>query len=391
MGVNFSFLKKNKLANILVIVQLVFSLFIFILMGTIVENSLSNYFTEKSILGDNVIVKAPKLTGGPEPDDYSVIYQWLLNNEDIKGFGTFVTNGFTIDNLVGNRKLAAEHVNNGSVTVKYIDEPFNNSGVLKLVEGRNFLEEEFDELEGSTPIIVGHGIGQDFPVGSILQSSFLRESFEIVGVLKEGHQWVDTNSANRVLDASMLIIAPNQGGVDFSDDDEKVWFYNSIFINLKDNADKEGFINEINELFSFISFDTLFSYHLYLMEIERRIGELIIIVLLLTLTLIGFGGTLMESILRRRKEFGIKLAIGASKRRITLDFYKEVMVIFAIALGANILFYTVFFKMLFPSFSYSWLTMLTSVLLIFFLSLFTALIPIMKILKLQPVEIIRGR
>ncbi|QNO15609.1 hypothetical protein HYG86_12915 [Alkalicella caledoniensis] len=391
-----SLFKKNPVVSKAIILQICISLIAFFFVGGFIENIFSNYSQAKSFMGNNTIIRDDSFSSGPQPD-FNEVYTWLSNNPSIKAFGTSVEGFAGMNELRGYRHLDANSINYGVVTLMHIDKPYLEADLLNIAKGRSFNDNDFSNDLEHIPVIITHRLGLDYDIGTIFHEQHFNLSFEVVGILDSNQKFLkDLRSPDgyeivEKLDVMMFApLAPSaMNNISVANIDDFVQRFSNFFVAIHDNVNIDKFIDEINAAFNnHFSFTTLENY--YYTGIKNNLSSMthyfIFLGVMLTITMIGLLGTLLESVDRRKNEFGVRIALGATLTKISLDFYKDVFNLFLIS-TVLVSFIYIIVAML-TSLSIGYITILSILLLVLLLSVLICLYPIFSIYKIEVVKLL---
>lgn len=170
---------------------------------------------------------------------------------------------------------------------------------------------------------------------------------------------------------------------------------------IKGNTSSNGFyqvdkttkrIMIVQIFFSLLLFLYVFSLYEGMLKVET-IGITVkdyyylrdYILLVVGITLIGLIGTFSQSVIKRKNEFGIKIALGASPRDIVIGFYQEILIIFIEA--AVYAFIPIFLLTLTGDFTIGLVTIIGTIVVVLILTAIVTTYPMYKVLKLEPAEL----
>jgi putative ABC transport system permease protein len=334
------------------------------------------------------------------------LYQYIQQNKLVSNAGTFLVQQLQFSEL---NKVIKMGPNRVRTNVAFVDSSFIKMFHFKVTKGRSLsISDESDLVNSKIPVLVGSQLAKEFPVGSTLHSGIaddlkmtvVPKEFLVVGILPSNMTFWKGNSTS--LDGTLLhddnmIIAPMQKEQDYGEQ-FKTRISMNMLVKLKDPLKFSDFQiqaeKKINQ-FGLISHVSSIRFELDNLNKANKIPILLTLGfagLLLILSSFGLLGVVLASIVRRHREFGIRYAVGATPFSLALLVGGEILLLILIsstfglvltklistALPANLL--------LHPGV----ITIVSTLLAVISLSLVSALIPMLRMLKLQPIELIGG-
>lgn len=328
----------------------------------------------------------------------------------------------------------------GTMVNLVIDENFFKHYSFSSDGGRSFTEEDFnkDYKKENIPIMIGSDYKDNIKIGDTFnETKYYDEydqiedkiTFEVVGYIKDNSlvSFVNkTNLFDAVKFSNSLMVTPNVKKCD--------WYFNigialndvGMFIELKDGSDfksveaeiqsiisefeeveveakpivnnfevPEGeaqpIIQDVNlenqEKISFKYFNLKEDMGVITLNLKNNVNNTLLMGIALTLlSVIGIITAMLGEIRRRKKEFGIRLASGASIKILCKEMILEVMVMISIAVVfANLFLYLT---------DYSYFLKLSlvfkNIVFIFILTMIVSVIPVLNLKKNNVVDLIKG-
>ncbi|MDO5608711.1 MAG: ABC transporter permease [Capnocytophaga sp.] len=283
------------------------------------------------------------------------------------------------------------------VSVLGVDENYADNSGLEFESGRNFSS---TEIENALDVCV---IGADFtknllkgvdPVGKVI--SIRGRKFTIIGILKSKGSTFGNSQDMRVFiplptARAMYSVANANYGISVRVDDKSrlegvmddaVLTMRSIR-NLPPLAENNFGIGRNDDLLNRIG------------SITGAITVAGFIIGLITIlgSSIALLNIMLVSVTERTKEIGIRKALGAKRKAITLQFFTETLMIAqmggltGIVLGTGLGF--VISSAINFAFTIPWTAMIIAIIISFVVAIFSGLYPALKASKLDPVEALR--
>lgn len=393
-------IKKNKFPSLIIIIQLTVAFLTFIAGVILVQDTLSQLIDFKKVFDENntlyITYQAPSMIYDLDSDSEGELieyYEKLLRDENISKVGISCFGKANYDDITDLVSISKGE-EDGLTNVIYTDENFykyiNN---IKLLKGRTFIEEDFDIKEGDIiPIIISKELEEYIPFGEIYLGKY-----EVIGVMKENNNLYYSNNGDvysGVTQKKNTVIEP----INYKDSVNKrqmaFGIMQETMITLKDNSLVEEYIVKLNDELKSIcpiplKVNKISDYkEEYINHVKGGIiATLALSSLLLIFSFFGIMGIILTSITRRKREFGIKLALGWTFKDICSQVITEISVLASTAfiissLVSLILIWVDNFK--FNIFIY----LLVLVFMVMFTGIYS-LIPISKIKKMDIVELIK--
>lgn len=273
---------------------------------------------------------------------------------------------------------------------------------LKINYGRNFNKDDFKySYSGKIPIIIGDNLSNIYALGEniyINNSKTDNSNFQVIGILKEDQKFFKNDILNAgLVDLSNVILIPSN--FDFA---ASLNTYGRNLLYIPNGS--EVIISEIDSLFK--EYKIPFSISLIKNSVENQYkddlnilnGYLIINFSMIIFSLFGIVVTMIMLVESRKREFGIRLATGATKSYLYSLILGEMLVTDVIGFIFGLLIYRLeggstieyslsqsFFE--FYNFKVIGAMIGISLALIILFSLNV----IVRIYKMEPRELIKGR
>ncbi|MGV2883598.1 ABC transporter permease [Paenibacillus taichungensis] len=318
-------LKNRWVISILLLIQFTYGLSTITGSVNIFYNL--SYLNNQSILDlkSTYLVVPGKITNGFQKEKFNQeqvkdIYTQIGNNPDVISYGTYYEDNIMLDPSVGplNKTMVADltktHLgyNEPSISAIVMDQNYYQLLDLKLEQGQDFSAQDFNKNRNeNVDVLVGSYFKKYYKIGDVINGQY-----QINGFLPDKYI-VNNNTSNiyQKLDKAMFIPMSK----DIYND------YNSMFtrlhlgtvLSLRDGADLE----KLTHLLRLPGNDVLLSLKNFGDEVRQNVREnafieipqLILGASFIIFSFIGIVVTTVVSIMIRKREFGIKLALGESK------------------------------------------------------------------------------
>lgn len=300
-----------------------------------------------------------------------------------------------------------------------INDSFLKEDKIIIKEGRNLNSMDFNKSykNGNIPILIGGNFKKIYKIGDIIkQSSYLKYSLneneeakeiefnlEVVGIVEDESvfttNWVhDKFMESGDLLKSSIIVPMTKDIGRFSLDsvifDSSSELYGPI-LKLNKNVDKKLLERRIKQLLSEISENEInLEFKLTPMATNNEIIKFlyndstkIIItgIIIIVLSIIGLITIILGEINKRKREFGIKLAVGATREDIAKELIKEIFIL--TLFSTNISFWFMYLVIGTINLKFSFL--IANLFLIILLVILISIIPIWMIKKLKIIDLIK--
>lgn len=339
------------------------------------------------------------------------VYQLLQDNPLVANVATYLVEQIEFFELRIDQEPIDIHnadFENINTNVAFVDASFIEMFPFSVTKGRSLsVEDVSDDVQSEIPILVGHDLAKDFPIGSILNSGIaddrimtvIPKQFIVVGVLPRNMIFWKGNSTSldkrSLLRDDSLIVAPMQVEQNYGFGFKARINYNNLITlhDPKKTVEFQALLTEqIFELGQVSDVKTIAE------EIERiKIADEIVLLFTLTfssliLILSSFGllGVILASIVRRQREFGIRYALGSTRSSLAFLVVGEMLLLLLLSSWFALLITKLFSITLLKNLLLApGIITFTSVFVIsLLLSLVASLIPLKRMLALQPVELI---
>ncbi|MGL5576000.1 MAG: ABC transporter permease [Sarcina sp.] len=397
-------LKKNIFLNTILIFQLVLGMYAMynsMILSNDIKNEAENinkYFNEGNVYNFRI-------------NNSDVIYD--MEEEKLKKIDSFYNQIDKIEGitLLYNQRLPINMpVFEGYQEVSEFDGTFNEQGEqkfqaqcifinnkvadafnLKISEGKNF---SLEKNENS--FLVGKNFAKQFPIGSIIEHEWNDENSvvkgKVIGILEEeqkipysiffnGKEYVDLDNTIVCLDSQLDVKGRVEGRAG----------NNLIFFDK--NLDKEQILKIKKQIINgfrkfglevgVIDGSKVLNSELNVSKSKLEIYNMMSIVILITVS-ITFIISILNSIEKRKKEFGVYILNGATLKNIAMIIFTEIVIMIVSAYVMFILY------MKAKSINVESTLVIYIGLMLPVYSLITMLIPLRKILKYPIQELVKG-
>lgn len=386
-------LKKNKARMILMLIQFsVVSFTLIISLGI----ALNVYYTINSV---KKIV--PLSTMRINADVYSMpnnklieFYTDLQKNSNINKLGSYIVN---------------EDFVYPQSNVVYIDKGLSNIINIDIEQGRTFNDNDFQN-SSYVPILVGENFKDKYPVGKtfsvnvgIGNNKKTQINYKVIGsIKKEWKFWIQNRLFGDDTSNTFVTIIPKE--FDSYTPLLQQRIANAIF-EIKDSnySDKlNDFINE--EIYKFtghkndntnvkniITFRNMLDASIKQKEIALfYLGTFSAVLVLLSFT--GLSGIIMNSIMERKKEIGIRYAIGSKAKDIRILLIGEIFLIVAISNIVASIISALCINIIPKDFGLviDYKSIFSVIILSLIFTIISVINPIIYLIKLKPIALIRG-
>jgi len=416
----FSSFLKRKLTYLLIVIQLVIT---FLMLIKVFTNISVFYYQENSIkkytnLDMNKTVRVIFEYSEDTPslvDKFNVLKQYINSLEGVRGYGGYDGTGMYINDLAENEdyinlnkkiyKDTFREENPGISEIFYTDEICYNILDIEIYEGRSLNKDDFntDNVE-EIPILAGYKYKDIIKLGTVLTVGDQKEKFKVVGIMKPNNKWFSDDDYIRLpledIDSRFIIpFTPTQK----NDLMSTLCMLHKMFFVLDSSDDFLTLSEQIER--KALDLGLKVSCVTMAQELQEYKNEkletfkinIFISIFFMIAALSGTTAVILSSIIQRKREFGIRLATGASINSLKIIIVGEIMLItiisaivaFAISYLNNYTSISLYKEIVFDLFKDEVLLfILASIIIMTFAS---SILPIIKINRLQPRELIGGR
>lgn len=351
-------LNRQKHRSILIIIQLIFGFSSLIIAFNGISNMLQHRDDIKRLANLNTIHTYINnyIDQGVEIKVLKDVYSVLKKDSRVAYIGRFETSQFPLNttNFEGIDKIKYPVTYKGAEIEIWANLVAVNKDMLKMV---NFKMNSGDtseliEAENTTndtiPAVVGANLKYENPIGSVREIPCFQtdknnpnkvitkiKRIKIVGVLDSKMAfWKGGQStiSDWLSPDGNIVIIPM-----LEECESSLAYSANSLVQLKNPKDKESYVKFIKEVYTkneltgdtFNLNDELISY--YNSNKVFVLSTLTFAILILTLSLFGLIGVVLSSIVRRKREFGIRYAIGSTPKNIAYIIAGEIFFIYLFA------------------------------------------------------------
>lgn len=323
--------------------------------------------------------------------------------------GSYRYDRCSINELENNQELinmmSTEDEKMSDVPILKADNNIFNMLDIQIVEGLNLKEEDFSLDEGKMPIIFSEEYKGIVNIGDVLTSELLCVNiYEVIGFYNKDIKWIPPNGVEffGLEDlGKMAITMPSKEEKGFALYEKAV--SNSTYITSDSLSGEEikRIAEEINKDYGFnieiLSIQDIldrFKQGNYSLIMQNVFFSIFMIIS----ACLGLTTNMSFSVIKRKREFGVRLANGFTKKDIKLLVLSEMLFITSVSTIVAMVFKLsevyankqigIIEKVLVPQFTIS--DFIISIILVILIMLISSIVPLRSIENLQPKELIGG-
>ena len=397
----FRSLSNNKVRTFLSMLGIIIGTIAVITVMALGRGAVQGVTEKISSLGSNVIMITPGYSGGKGGRTAKALGE-IFQKYDIENIRNMCPDVKNVTPLLGRSVLVSRGASNTSETLYGADANFANILNLKVQKGR-YLSSE-DEKNYRNVAVIGTTVAEEVfgstdPIGKNLYISFGANKiiFTIIGEFEKTGTKLIYNP-----DKSIMIPLSVAEGRIFQNNGR----YSSIIASAKSSQVSNNAIEEIRAVLN-MNFNNdeskyrIISQDSILSMVNETTGLLTLLLtaiagISLLVGGIGIMNIMLVSVSERTKEIGIKMAIGATKARILLEFLIESIVVTLTAsiIGTAFSYFiamliTIMAKKYNIVLSITWYQVLLACGVSTLIGLFFGMYPARKASKLNPVEAVK--
>lgn len=391
---------KSKMFSLIISIQLVVAFFTLIAGVNMIQGSLNQLTNFRSIFDEGCTIKITYASKTMEDTqlsekDREIVFQYydeLSKDTNISKIGIMSTGA--MNESIQDLESISNGEKSGLSNTIFTDKNFYRYiGDVMLSSGKNFSEEDFNKSEKDiVPIIISEDLKKHLPLGQLFQGKY-----QVIGVLKNNNKLFYDNNGSLYLGVTQkenTIIIP----INYKNKNNRRWvatsFMGNAMITLKNTNLTNQYIKKINSVLA-----TLVPIPLKVTKVidDKAIfinlikGGIIatvsISVLLIIYSFFGILGIILTSLIRRKKEFGVKLSFGWTFRDICLQVSSEIfLIVICSYITAMVLSLLLLKNEMYKLSIYTYGFVLLLVLLF---TVIYSILPISKIRKMNIVELIK--
>ncbi|MBW4839923.1 MAG: FtsX-like permease family protein [Paenibacillaceae bacterium] len=353
-------LRKRWVISLLLLIQFTYGLSTITSSGNIFYNFY--YLLHHSLLELNstYLVVPGKNFGMAEvernkydKDQIEEVYRNLDQNPDVLAYGTYYENIVMFDdqsNPIDTRLLKEMTKSNSGLDDPFIksiviDENYYSLLNLKLSKGQGLLPQDFEKTDNQqVNVLVGSYFRKYFKIGD-----FINEQYRINGFLPD--KYIVNNNTSNVylnLDKAVLIPMPKDQSSDYDS------MYYRLFLGTVLKLREDANLNHLSQILRLPESKVDISLHRLEEDVKAnirssihaQIPQLILAGCFILFSVISIALATIVSILIRKREFGIKLAVGESVRGIMGQIILENSIIALVGTGFSLSYFILKFKRL---------------------------------------------
>ncbi|AZB41558.1 ABC transporter permease [Bacillus sp. FJAT-42376] len=279
-------------------------------------------------------------------EEMDEVFKRLEANKDVKAYGTYSQEIIPLDKTTAVfKKEMLEELTIGPlsesdpmVRALVIDENYSRFLNLSLSEGKGFSSRDFETGGTITNVIAGSFFKKYFQVGDTIHNQY-----KIIGFLPENQFIVYVNFSNAYQKSDKLMLLPMPVERAADPDDLLIRLKQNTVLQLRENADLTKLKREmkldrtdgkatINHMEKAIS-DTVRN------ALSNKIPLFIASIGVLFFSITGIVITSIVSMKMRKREFGIRMAVGESKAGILVQLALENVFIAIAGFGLSQLYF----------------------------------------------------
>lgn len=281
--------------------------------------------------------------------DVDQIYQNLRNHPDVQGIGTYQTGSIILDkdNRTMDSRLLEDLTDRrmaemGPMIETLLVDEFYEQNFLELnIEGQRFTKDDFRKKSGETlPVLAGPYFKEYFKIGDTINGEYV-----IRGFLPENKYIVDNNTTDLYKKLDRLMITPMPVDL-YTDPVNKLIRLGKGTVLKLNPLPNLAALNRIIQVKDSLDPMKLKSFgdevrKVYDEDVDDIVPTLIFGAAFLLLLVIGIVMTTIILIRMKKREIGIRLAIGESKRSFFFQLLLENTLILVTGMAMGVLTYTI--------------------------------------------------
>lgn len=313
---------KRKLSNLLKMLQIILVIVYFFVTAASIQQAFMIYWEVPKVL-DNNMEKIIHLEVQDETNlaDFQNFCNSLKNNQLINEIAHYESSFFE-----------SEKLDNKTIGNLKVDYKINQIKNFQVREGRNFSERDLQNEISS--LLIGSELARKFnlKIGDMIKDFGSDNEYRIIGILKENSHWFQQSISEGFilsLDQQVITLLSSE-----DEDYVRLHYYCTVDSkNIKSTIDKIETVAEDNHIFIQAKtvadelneqFNTILNNNIY---------WLIFSIIIMFIISIGTASLTITHLYARKKEIGIRLAVGYSPNQIIYLFAGEILVFTLLAYG----------------------------------------------------------
>lgn len=341
-------------------------------------------------------------------EDLDKFYNFIQNDEDLS-MGLYDVGSVQLLDDSKNIKFNFEsylsknfensYFNNpdGKNPIISIDKSFTNIYDLKIAEGNKF---DFNNLNLDTdyiPVLVGQAYKQKYNLNDLIRTDYKDKVFKIIGFLDYGQYFI-TDSSNPFLDYLFLdnaIVIPEDFN-NITNTNFKLQYIKNSILKYNDGTKKEElkhrveqYLNECNIEGEVKEYTELKNQFLYAVGVPK-VYEMFLYGAVLSCSIVGIATMIIMQITYRKKEIGIKFAVGYTKAHVICSLIRDAAIIITVAYVIALSYYKIYNVNNLFMINVNLQNSIVLFIICFILFVITTIIPISVLIKTKPKDLIGG-
>ncbi|MBK1813178.1 ABC transporter permease [Clostridium sp. YIM B02505] len=339
----FSSIKSRKKLYLVVYIQLTITFFSTIFaaskIGYIADYKKATSFINQNWVRPGVVDPAHEQSLPSKIEQLKQWYDYTTSLSEVKVTGNISSNGIPLDVLPTDKDAIKLFTKACAIDNTFINKFSNNIQAGRMLSSEDYNTKEY------IPIVISADLKSKHKVGDIIED-YAKTKYEVIGIFKP-NVFVPLNNdiSNFTAVNENFIVTPLHylETKDLPKDMQSVVnytkYYQDVYIELKDMNSYSAFKEKADKEAERLGLP--FRIKLPADIIQKRIhdelefysSELIIAFIIIILALLGIIAVYLSLVLKRKREFGIKLAMGTSIRHLCLMLFAEVSLLVMMSLG----------------------------------------------------------
>jgi putative ABC transport system permease protein len=410
-------LMKRKLSALLIAVQIIVSILFLITISCAIQEIFYLDMTVPRNLNypTNQILHIKMNNDMATQKKYFAFREEVFKNLNVKFLGYYNDHDtFMIDSLIKSPYLkqmrkeqnVGEFLGDGELSAVSMEKGVNSLKTLKVIKGRNFFDGDFDAKNSFVPVLAGYKLlkYRILDIGSEFYHRSEKKKYKVVGVLQEGSTWLmftPSQGMYQYLDDQLIVplnindyivSAPELPKLDYYSVADNLNDVPGIVVGMKTISEKVGLPIEIRTIKSELDESQE-------KVLQDNIKWLVFSLFFIIMTALEIASIMLSSVVARKREIGIRIAMGYSIRKIQNLIVGEILFILMLAALVAILI-ALWTTNSVPSFFYnkapdgygvSPAIMAIAIGAVLFMSIPPVAMIVSRIKKIQPHELIGGK
>ncbi|WP_315110205.1 FtsX-like permease family protein [Clostridium intestinale] len=327
-------LKKIKEKVVLISIQFLVVLFLVNITINWTIDIVSSKSRIEKIWGKSIISKVSLDLSGTYENAIQ-IYKKVNELNSVESIFKIQSYDTTLRGFLGNNTFQKLNLKDELITVVIMDKKEFISEKILLDKSNG------NQLDNDTNVFIGNSLNKDLSLGTSIKRNLIKnnieieENLEIKGKIKKNQ--VTTNGKNLInLNKSIVIVVDNF--FDYIGEESYMDFVRNMAVKLKSEASLSTFQLQLQSLVNQDNYlvDTRSSNLMETIALSSKLNTptyrliLLMSIVVIFLALIGISGALLSEAMLRKREYGIRLALGARKQDLALLIYGQFFLLFLI-------------------------------------------------------------